>query len=217
MFSNNSYNGLDPHAIKLIRYKANQLAEMPCFRAWDAEDVEQELAIASHQSEQRFDADLSAKKTFLSRVIQNRCATMVSKASAPHRFPGDAPLSWETLTDLDREGAIDYVGGIEDVEAVELQLDFRHHYQHLSDVQKRLCNLLPYHGPRTLSKKMGCSKPTLYRHIAGLRRSFCQFGFQKKARPRETISRRAEYISDEGVHHKNSVRKTGEQGHGSGN
>ncbi|ABK45154.1 RNA polymerase, sigma-24 subunit, ECF subfamily [Magnetococcus marinus MC-1] len=217
MLSNNSYNGLDPQAIKLIRYKANQLAEMPCFRAWDAEDVEQELAIASHLSESNFDADLSTKRTFLNKVIQNRCATMVNKASAPHRFPGDDSLSWETLTDLDREGAIGHVGSLEGPDAVELRLDFHHHYQRLPDMQKRLCNLLPYYGTHVLSKKMGCSKTTLYRHIADLRRSFCQFGFPKKTRPRGTISTRAEYISDKGVRHKKHTTQTGGQGHGSGN
>ena len=184
MDSRNSYLGMDAYAIKLIRFKARQLSRLPCFGSKDIEDLEQELAIDLHRRISNFDPGRASKNTFIARVVENHAASLVNMAMVPSRYSGQPAISWEeTLGSGSADETAPYVTAsfLSDVSGgpdVEVALDLDRCIRRLSKEQKRLCQLLPFHRPLAISKKMGWSRATFFRRVSTLRQTFREAGLE---------------------------------------
>ena len=71
--------GLDPYALKHIRFKARQLAGQAGFGAGERKDLEQELFLDLLQRLPQYDPDRARRTTFISRVVANRRTGAVSR------------------------------------------------------------------------------------------------------------------------------------------
>ncbi len=182
MNSGNRYNGMDKYAIQRIRFKARQLSSLPCFGNGEIEDLEQELAINLHRRMPGFDPERSALNTFIDKIIETRAASLVAMAKAPSRYSGQPAISWEEMLDSGRadeaelSAASSFVSGGSDSFDVEIALDLGRCLQRLSEEQRRLCLLLPFHKPDDISRRMGWSRATFFRRVTTLRESLKQAG-----------------------------------------
>ena len=74
--------GLDPYALKHIRFKARQLAGQAGFGAGERKDLEQELFLDLLTRLPQYDPDRARRTTFISRVVANRVSTLIESQKA---------------------------------------------------------------------------------------------------------------------------------------
>lgn len=83
MGSTNSYPGLEPRLVELVRHHARRLADSDC--RLEQEDVEQELLAHVQAQAERHEAHRGSRATFEDRVVRNRAAALARDARAAKR------------------------------------------------------------------------------------------------------------------------------------
>ncbi|CAK0773861.1 RNA polymerase sigma-70 region 2 domain-containing protein [uncultured Gammaproteobacteria bacterium] len=76
MDTHNSYDGLDPRAIRTVRYYARRLARLGALPGMETEDYEQELMLDLYRRLRNFDAKRGSLATFVELVVRNRAAVL---------------------------------------------------------------------------------------------------------------------------------------------
>ena len=82
MGSDNQYDGIDPYAAGLIRFKARQLVGQAGFTASDREDIEQELILDLLRRLPKYNPKRAQLNTFIARVVEHRVATLIEAQKA---------------------------------------------------------------------------------------------------------------------------------------
>ena len=72
MGSDNQYDGIDPYAAGLIRFKARQLVGQAGFTASDREDIEQKLILDLLRRLPKYNPKRAQLNTFIARVVDTR-------------------------------------------------------------------------------------------------------------------------------------------------
>ena len=81
----NRYDGLDPHAAKLIRKVAERLVGRAGLVEADRDDVEQDLAVALLLRLPRFDVGRASLDAFVTCIVKSAVATMLESRKAEMR------------------------------------------------------------------------------------------------------------------------------------
>jgi RNA polymerase sigma-70 factor (ECF subfamily) len=190
----NSYEGIDKYAVRLIRKKAWQLVGKAGFTEADREDLEQELIIDLLQRLSKFNPDRANRKTFITRVVTNRVATLIELQKASCR---NYRLYTNSLNDYVDIGGGDLVEREETIasddylqntgrcsrplkELEELSLDIERIIAKLPPKTRNLCEGLK--GGETISdiaREMGITRETVYQSIKELRKALEKSGLKK--------------------------------------
>jgi RNA polymerase sigma-70 factor (ECF subfamily) len=190
----NSYEGIDKYAVRRIRKKAWQLVGKAGFTAADREDLEQELIIDLLQRLSKFNPDRANRKTFITRVVTNRVATLIELQKASCR---NYRLYSDSLNDyvdigggdlVEREETIasdDYLQNIGRCsrplrELEELSLDIERLMADLPPKLRNLCELFKKGQTVSgVSRDMGIARGSVYRYLNKLRDVFETAEFEK--------------------------------------
>jgi RNA polymerase sigma-70 factor (ECF subfamily) len=190
----NSYEGIDEYAIRLIRKKAGQLVGKVGFTEADREDLEQELIIDLLQRLSKFNPNRANRKTFITRVVTNRVATLIELQKTDRR---NYRLYSDSLNDyidigggdlVEREVTIASDEYLQNTgrcsrplrELEELSLDIERIIAKLPPKTRNLCERLK--REKTISdvaREMGITRETVYQSIKELRKSFEKSGVKK--------------------------------------
>ena len=76
----NTYAGIDPYAVRVVRLTTHALVKRGGVPAADRQDVEQELMLDLLRRLPRFDASRASLRTFTARVVAH-CATRIVAAA----------------------------------------------------------------------------------------------------------------------------------------
>jgi RNA polymerase sigma-70 factor, ECF subfamily len=182
--SQNRYPGINSYAVQLIRFKARQLSKLPCFIAEETEDLEQELMISLLQNSAAFNPERASLNTFIGRVVESRASTLITTASARIRNSGQPAIPLQMVSEPDQpngtETGVDALFHAlgKNPDAMEIAIDFDRCVRQLSEEQKHLCQLLPFHQAEIISGIMGWSRSTFFRRVNDLRESFRERGLE---------------------------------------
>lgn len=83
-----SQSPIDPYAQGRIDYHARRLSRKPGFTISDVPDIEQELALDLLKALPKFDPNKASLPTFISRVVNRRCISLLRDARHPKRRGG---------------------------------------------------------------------------------------------------------------------------------
>jgi RNA polymerase sigma-70 factor (ECF subfamily) len=168
---------IDPDILQLTRVKSRQLVGSYGFDRCDAEDLQQELLLDFLTRSRSFDARRCSPRTFATRVVNNRIATILEARKAKCRdyhaprvylssqFDPSSPELVSSLATLGWQG-----GGSLPEDRMNLQLDVEQILTRLPAALVSLCRLLIACDSAVEAAAMaGMSRATLYRNIGRLR------------------------------------------------
>lgn len=194
----NRYDGVEPYAVRLIRYKARELAGRFGWSRSDQDDIEQELLLDLQKRLPKFDPDRAQMNTFISRLVDHKVASMIEAQKAAVRDYRKTRASLNS-TLLDGEGsAVEFGATIPEQETQrrkgtpalgpaerrDLRIDLRRTLAslppHLSDLAQRLVRS----SPTEISRTTGTPRTTLLKRIQKIREHFERAGLAQYL-PRE--------------------------------
>ncbi len=183
--------GLDQHAVRLVRHKARQLIRRPEFTASDRTDIEQELFLDLLTRLPRFDATRAKRTTFVDRVVNNRVATLLEARTAAKRNParcvasldadanddeGHAEPVWATLDQ--RMGRSDGRTPRDDARLRDLRFDVGAAMSDLPEDLRDLAGHLSRQTPTEVARANGVPRRTVRDRIARIRGRFERAGLR---------------------------------------
>jgi hypothetical protein len=174
MASTNSYPGLQPRIVALVRHHAGRLASPDC--RLEREDMEQELLAHLHARACSLDPARASQATFQDRVVRHRAADLARNARAAKRGHSTDTMSFDELIqerdedEAHREAVQDKAMSTSALEvAVSLRLDLARFLsaqpRHLQDC----CLLLLRHSVTETARVLGHHRSTVYAWLALLR------------------------------------------------
>jgi RNA polymerase sigma factor (sigma-70 family) len=186
---------LDDYAIRLIRRKAQQLVGNYGFVKDDRPDIEQDLTVDLLTRLHKFDPSRATLHTFMSRVIDNRIASMIEERKAALRDYRRGGLSLnDPLADDEghEEERGDYVDAgtsqrmlgsssmpIDDL--VAQRIDLARALQKLSPVQRALCARIATGEQITdIAREMKVSRDTVYARMQEIKATLKAAGFDER-------------------------------------
>lgn len=168
-------------------YKARQIVRrVPSLG--DVEDVQHYLVEDVLRRLPKFNGNRAGVKTFVSRVIDNRIADLLTKlriARSDRSGPScddwvlDDEGAWtrrDAVIDADRAGAHLGIARRSDEEQRCLEMDTASVLAALSPEQRELCVKLTTQKPTEISRETGMARSVLYQRIAALRQVFFRAG-----------------------------------------
>lgn len=176
--SGNSYDGLDPFAVRLVRKMGRRLAGRFGLVEDDRHDVEQILMVAVWSSLPRFDPKRGCKEAFVTRVIRNQIRKIIEAQRAGCRDYRLLAGSLQDPVDCGSDGnliehgeALDaslYLrltrGGRKPEDRTDLALDLGHAIRSLSPELRAICQLLAEGLSDTeVAQRLGISRSTFYK------------------------------------------------------
>lgn len=201
--SGNGYAGVDGYALRVIRFKAAQLAGRGAFTDCDREDVEQELMLDLLGRMPKHDPSRGAISTFVSRVVEHRVATLLEPRRAEKRDwrrngaslhdevedgEGARVELWRTLS---RDADHRRTGGSDGQApgASDIRLDVRAAVDTLPPQLRDLCRWLLHYSVTEVSRATGIPRSTLHGRLKEIRARFEDAGLDAYARPGPAFSR----------------------------
>ena len=190
MRTKNRYDGcLGTYAAKLIRRKGRELARSYGFTDADRQDFEQEAATQLWLAERRYDESRSGPKTFATRVVNNKLASVLQERKAAKRSPPRKPV--RPRLDVDPEEEHSEVVDTSDMLGKErrrrsdefLQLDLKRLITDLPDKERELCCRLLHGSISEVSRDTGTPRSSLYDAIASIRQHFERAGLRRYLQP----------------------------------
>ena len=175
MGSRNSFRGIDRQAVAIIRFKAWQLAKLPCFSMSDVEDLEQEMVVDMLHRLPNYDPTRAKLITFISLVIEHCAATLVSRATATSKGKHGCPIS---LDDLAYEGDQEIASSTSDADRFDLAVDVRCLIEKLPEEHRQICRLLMVLEKSEVFLRIGMSRATFYRRLVEIRGFFRDMGLE---------------------------------------
>ena len=192
MGSDNQYDGIDPYAVGLIRFKARQLVGQAGFTASDREDIEQKLILDLLRRLPKYNPKRAQLNTFIARVVEHKVATLIEAQKAGIRdyrrcrcslndcFEDEDGRSVERVDTFDQE---DYLlrTGAQSRTADELSALAIDVTAVLEGLPPKLCNLCRRLKAQTvteISRDTGVPRGTIYESIKKLREIFDDAGLR---------------------------------------
>ena len=191
--------GLDPHAVRLIRAKSRQLIRRPEFTASDREDIEQELALDLLNRLPRYDATRAKRTTFVDRVVNNRVATLLEARTTAKRGGGVCVASldedidgedghpeplWATLDQ--RLGCGGAGRDMRDAPLHDLRIDVAEAVAALPEDLRDLAEELTQATPTEVARRTGVPRRTVRDRVAQIRNRFERAGLRVYLEPPAT-------------------------------
>jgi Sigma-70 region 2 len=181
MASTNSYPGLEPSIVALVRHHAKRVAASD--HRLEQQDVEQELHLQLHARASGLDLSRGSRTTYQHHVVRNRAADLARNARVAKR---GAPWASAPLEDVDRIHD-NLEPGRQGVHARTLQPD---HWEDAASLRLDLarflsaqprhlqecCRLLLKHSVTETARSLGHHRCTVYAWMAALRERACSAG-----------------------------------------
>ena len=188
----NSDDGIDPYAARLIKYKARRLIGQAGFTASDREDIEQELTLDLLRRLPKYNPKRAQLNTFIARVVEHRLASLIEaqkagirdyrrcRCSLNERFEDADGRSVERLETFDQE---DYLlrTGVQSRTADELSaltIDVAAVLEELPPKLRDLCWRLQAETITEISRDTCVPRGTIYESIKKLREIFKDAGLR---------------------------------------
>ncbi len=181
------------YAVKRAHFKARQLIGRSGFTEADFQDLRQELLADVLARLPKFDGRRASAKTFVSRLIDNRIATILEHRHASCRDPRREESSLDDWV-RDEDGKWARRGETMDEEAVlaragrlgrareerdDLAIDTQVVIDGLPDDLKDLCVRLKTQTVARISRDTGVSRPLLYERLKAIRARFREAGVDR--------------------------------------
>ena len=174
-----SQSPIDPYAKKRIEYHAKRLSRKPGFTPSDVPDIEQELALDLLKALPKFDPSKASLPTFISRVVNRRCISLLRDARHPKRRGGtslEAAMGEEIaqdqrhrMTGYRPDDSADQSEVAEVVQKAVRDLPERLH---------KIAVLLMSHTQAEAARELGVSETTIHRARKQIREHFEEAGIQ---------------------------------------
>jgi RNA polymerase sigma-70 factor (ECF subfamily) len=204
MGSGNHWDNDGQYIEKSIGYRARALVRDWNLPPDDIEDIKQEMRLDLLRRLPSFNPEKAGRRTFISRLLRNKAASLVESFTAGKRdFRKEAwSLNREivgagggSFSPIDFLSSDDYQRGAYDrflpnETLLELRIDFRMILPHLTASQRQICLLFSDgHNPTTAAGALGISRSTLYDRMKALRNRFADFGYVKISESPDTFER----------------------------
>lgn len=181
MASTNSYPGLEPRIVALVRHHAKRVAASD--HRLEPQDVEQELHLQLHARASGLDLSRGSRTTYEHHVVRNRAADLARNARAAKR---GTPWTSIPLEDVDQIHD-DLEAGRREVHDEALQAD---HWEDAASLRLDLarflsaqprhlqecCRLLLKHSVTETARSLGHHRCTVHAWLAALRERACSAG-----------------------------------------
>ena len=188
----NSDDGIDPYAARLIRFKARQLVGQAGFTASDREDIEQELRLDLLRRLPKYNPKRAQRNTFIARVVEHRVASLIEAQKAGIRdyrrcrcslnecFEDADGRSVERVDTFDQEDYLLRTGGQSrpSEELSALAIDVAAVIEGLPHELRNLCRRLKAETVTEISRDTGVPRGTIYESIKKLRAIFKDAGLR---------------------------------------
>ena len=188
----NSDDGIDPYAARLIRFKARQLVGKAGFTASDREDIEQELTLDLLRRLPKYNPKRAQLNTFIARVVEHRLASLIEAQKAGIRdyrrcrcslnecFEDADGRSVERVDTFDQEDYLLRTGGQSrpSEELSALAIDVAAIIEGLPHELRNLCRRLKAETVTEISRDTGVPRGTIYESIKKLREIFKDAGLR---------------------------------------
>ena len=192
MGSDNQYDGIDPYAAGLIKYKARRLIGQAGFTASDWEDIEQELILDLLLRLPKYNPKRAQRNTFIARVVEHRLASLIEAQKAGIRdyrrcrcslnecFEDADGRSVERVDTFDQEDYLLRTGGQSRPtdELSALAIDVTAVLEGLPHELRNLCRRLKAETVTEISRDTGVPRGTIYESIKKLREIFEDVGLR---------------------------------------
>ena len=188
----NQYDGIDPYAVRLIRYKARRLIGQAGFTASDREDIEQELVLDLLRRLPKYNPKRAQLNTFIARVVEHKIASLIEARKAGirdyrrcpfslnDRFEDEEGRSVERVDTLDQEDYLLRTGAQSrpSDELSALTIDVAAVLESLPPELRELCRRLKAESVTEISRDTGVPRGTIYEGIKKLREIFEDAGLR---------------------------------------
>ena len=188
----NQYDGIDPYAVRLIKYKARRLIGQAGFTASDREDIEQELVFDLLRRFPKYNPKRAQLNTFIARVVEHRVATLIEARKAGIRDYRRCPFSLndrfedadgrsvERVDTFDQEDYLLRTGAQSrpSDELSALAIDVAAVLETLPPELRELCRRLKAESVTEISRDTGVPRGTIYESIKKLREIFEDAGLK---------------------------------------
>lgn len=211
MVSRNQYDGIDEYAVKLIRLKARQLVGKYGFTESDRDDLEQEMMFDLLSRLLRYDAKRAGRKTFITRIIENKVASIIEyqgaakrdyrlcTCSLDDRLVNDESDASERIDTVDQDDYLIRTGrqSRPAAELRDLQINLAKIMALLHPDLRNLCELLMANRPSEVARALGVSRTTICRRLKRIRTVFEIVGGYSSRRSYSSTTFR--YIDNQGL------------------
>lgn len=159
--------GIDPYAENLARLKAWQLIRRPEFTRSDREDIEQEILLDVLERLPDYDPKRASRRTFISRIIDHKVASLLEFRSAARRDPRRVECALNTPVAGD-DGQAELGSLIEGTNprpahVSDLAMDLDELLRTLPSKLRAVCELLPRSTVKEIAAEFGVSRRTVHR------------------------------------------------------
>ena len=168
--SKNKYQGIDPYVVNQVRYHAYSLMRHPAIHGVEVEDLEQEMMLDYLSRSQAFDPDKAKWSTFIDRILNHKCASIIEAAKAQKRGSGIREFSLDAWLE-DEDGEDDALPDptTENMTVRDLRIDLEDAIQQMPPHLVLLLVDLRTLTMSEISRKTRTPRATLYGTLAELR------------------------------------------------
>ena len=103
MFTKNSYHGIDPELVKMVRMAAKKAVRKGGLSQDDLPDIEQELMIAMLSGMKQHDPGKSSRKTFLTMLLKRQISAVCRQRLRPSKRFQHNLISLNSEIEIDEE------------------------------------------------------------------------------------------------------------------
>lgn len=176
--SKNTYEGIHPYVLTRVRYHARSLMRYSTIHGVEVEDLEQELMLDYLSRKQAYDPQKAKWSTFIDRILNHKCASLIEATRAQKRGAGLCDVSLESwLEDQDGEPAALPDPNTEDLTSRDLHIDLEKAIQQMPPYLVLLLIDLRTLSISEISRKTKIPRSTLYGILSELRESLMAQGF----------------------------------------
>ena len=185
-------DGIDPYAVRLIKYKARRLIGQAGFSASDRDDLEQEMILDLLRRLPKYNPERAQLNTFIARVVEHKIATLIEARKAGIRdyrrcrcslndwFEDEEGRSVERVDTFDQEDYLLRTGAQSrpSDELSALAIDVAAVLEGLPPELRDLCQRLEAETVTEISRDTGVPRGTIYESIKKLREIFEDAGLK---------------------------------------